>query len=94
MSFTNFSTGATHSFGGEYLELSPHDLIRYTDTFDDPNLSGVIEVAITLRKTSVGTDVQIQQAGLPDVIPPEACYLGWQESLELLAKLVEAEIPA
>lgn len=94
MSFTNFSTGATHSFGGEYLELSPHDLIRYTDTFDDPNLSGVIEVAITLRKTSVGTDVQIQQAGIPDVIPPEACYLGWQESLGLLANLVEAEITA
>ena len=93
MSFTNFTTGRAHSFGGEYLELSPHDRLRYTDKFDDPNLPGEIQVTVTLRKVSVGTDLQIVQEGLPDVIPAEACCLGWQESLALLAKLVEAEIP-
>jgi uncharacterized protein YndB with AHSA1/START domain len=93
MSFTNFSTGVSHSFGGEYLELSPHDRIRYTDKFDDPNLPGVIEVTITLKSTPVGTEVHIVQDGIPDVIPVEACYLGWQESLGMLASLVEAELP-
>lgn len=93
MSFTNFNTGKSHSFGGEFLELSPHQRIRYTDRFDDPNLPGLIQTAVTLAKVSVGTDVQIVQDGLPDVIPAEACCLGWQESLTLLAKLVEAEIP-
>jgi uncharacterized protein YndB with AHSA1/START domain len=93
MSFTNFTSGKTHSFGGEYLELIPHERIRYTDNFDDPGLSGEIQVTVTLKKVSVGTDVQIVQEGIPDVIPAEACYLGWQESLVLLAKLVEAEIP-
>jgi uncharacterized protein YndB with AHSA1/START domain len=92
MSFTNFTTGKTHSFGGEYLELTPHERIRHTDKFDDPNLPGEMRVTITLRKVSVGTELNIVQEGVPEVIPPEACYLGWQESLALLAKLVEAEI--
>ena len=94
MSFTNFTTGQSHSFGGEYLELKPHERIRYTDRFDDPNLAGEIQVTITLRKVSTGTELNIVQEGVPDIIPAEACYLGWQESLILLAKLVEAEIPA
>ena len=93
MAFTNFSNGTSHSFGGEYLELSPHQRIRYTDKFDDPNLPGVLEVTVVLKKVSVGTEVNITQDGIPDVIPVEACYLGWQESLILLGKLVEAEIP-
>ena len=93
ISFTNFSTGKTHSFGGTYLELVPHERIRYTDRFDDPNLSGEMQVTVSLKKVSVGTELTIAQEGLPEVIPPEACYLGWQESLTLLAKLVEAEIP-
>jgi uncharacterized protein YndB with AHSA1/START domain len=93
MSFTNFTTGHSHAFGGEYLELVPHEVIRYTDTFDDPNLPGEIQVTVRLKRVSVGTEVSIVQEGLPDVIPAEACYLGWQESLALLAKLVEAEIP-
>ena len=93
MSFTNFTTGNSHSFGGEYLELVPHERIRYTDKFDDPNLPGEMQVTVTLKKVSVGTDVTIAQEGIPDVIPAEACCLGWQESLTLLAKLVEAEIP-
>ena len=93
MSFTNFTNGATHSFGGEYLELTPHERIRYTDKFDDPNLPGEIETTVNLRKVSCGTELSIVQAGLPAAIPPEACHLGWQESLILLAKLVEAEIP-
>ena len=93
MSFTNFTSGTSHSFGGEYLELVPHERIRHTDRFDDPNLPGEMLVTVTLKPVSVGTEVNIVQEGLPDVIPPEACYLGWQESLTLLAKLVEAEIP-
>lgn len=93
MSFTNFTTGNSHSFGGEYLELVPHERIRYTDKFDDPNLPGELQVTITFKSVSVGTEVTIVQAGVPDVIPADACYLGWQESLILLAKLVEAEIP-
>ena len=93
MSFTNFTTGHSHSFGGEYLELTPHERIRHTDRFDDPNLPGEMHVTITLKMVSVGTDVSIVQEGVPAVIPAEACYLGWQESLTLLAKLVEAEIP-
>ena len=93
MSFTNFNTGTMHSFGGKYTELVPHERIRYTDTFDDPNLPGEMQVTVNLRKVSVGTEVSIVQEGIPDVIPAEACYLGWQESLALLAKLVEAEIP-
>jgi uncharacterized protein YndB with AHSA1/START domain len=93
MSFTNFSTGRSHSFGGEYLELVPHERIRYTDKFDDPNLPGEMRTTITLKKVSCGTELNIVQEGLPDVIPPEACCLGWQESLTLLTKLVEAEIP-
>ena len=93
MSFTNFSTGRGHSFGGQYLELVPHERIRYTDRFDDPNLPGEIQTTITLKKVSFGTELNIVQEGLPAVNPPEACYLGWQESLTLLAKLVEAEIP-
>jgi uncharacterized protein YndB with AHSA1/START domain len=92
MSFTNFTTGQTHSFGGEYLELIPNECIRYTDKFDDVNLPGETLVTITLTQVSVGTEVTIVQEGLPDVIPVEMCYLGWQESLILLAKLVEAEI--
>jgi uncharacterized protein YndB with AHSA1/START domain len=93
MSFTNFSTGKSHSFGGEYLELVPHERIRYTDRFDDPNLPGEIQTTIILKKVSCGTELNIVQEGVPAVIPAEACYLGWQESLILLAKLVEAEIP-
>jgi uncharacterized protein YndB with AHSA1/START domain len=93
MSFTNFSTGQSHSFGGEYLELTPHERIRYTDKFEDPNLAGEMQVIVTLRKVSVGTELNVVQEGVPDLIPAEACYLGWQESLTLLAKLVEAEIP-
>ena len=93
MSFTNFTTGKSHSFGGQYLELVPHERIRYTDNFDDPNLPGEIRVTVTLTKVSCGTEINILQEGVPDVIPAEACYLGWQESLILLGKLVEAEIP-
>jgi uncharacterized protein YndB with AHSA1/START domain len=93
MSFTNFSTGQSHSFGGEYLELTPHERIRYTDKFEDPNLAGEMQVTVTLKKVSVGTELNVVQEGVPAVIPAEACYLGWQESLTLLAKLVEAEIP-
>ena len=93
MSFTNFNTGKSHSFGGTYLELTPHERIRYTDKFDDPNLPGEMQTTITLKNVSVGTEVSIVQEGVPAVIPAEACYLGWQESLTLLAKLVEAEIP-
>jgi len=92
MSFTNFCNGQTHSFGGTYLELVPHERLRYTDKFDDAGLPGEMTVTITLKKVSVGTDLRIAQAGLPDVIPPESCFLGWQESLVLLAKLVEAEV--
>jgi uncharacterized protein YndB with AHSA1/START domain len=93
MSFTNFTTGKSQSFGGQYLELVPHERIRHTDKFDDPNLPGEMQVTVTFRKVFCGTDVNITQEGVPDVIPAEACYLGWQESLTLLAKLVEAEIP-
>lgn len=93
MSFTNFSTGSSHSFGGEYLELVPHTLIRYTDKFDDPNLPGVLQVTVTLKANSCGTDVSIVQEGIPEVIPVEMCYLGWQESLAQLATLVEPDIP-
>ena len=93
MSFTNFTSGQSHSFGGEYLELVPFECIRYTDKFDDPNLPGEILATISLKKVSCGTELNIVQEGLPDVIPVEACYLGWQESLTLLARLVEAEIP-
>lgn len=93
MSFTNFTTGKSHSFGGQYLELMPHERLRYTDNFDDPNLPGEMRVTVTLKQVSCGTEVNIVQEGVPDVIPAEACYLGWQESLILLGKLVEAEIP-
>jgi uncharacterized protein YndB with AHSA1/START domain len=93
MSFTNFTTQKSHSFGGEYLELVPHERIRHTDKFDDPNLPGVMQVTVIFKKVSCGTEVNITQEGVPDVIPTEACYLGWQESLALLAQLVEAEIP-
>ena len=93
MSFTNFTTGKSHSFGGMYLELKPHERIRYTDKFDDPNLPGEMQTTITLKKVSCGTELNIVQEGVPAAIPAEACYLGWQESLTLLAKLVEAEIP-
>ena len=93
MSFTNFSTGKSHSFGGTYLELKPHERIRYTDKFDDPSLPGEMQTTITLKKVSCGTEVTVVQEGLPAAIPAEACYLGWQESLISLAKLVEAEIP-
>jgi uncharacterized protein YndB with AHSA1/START domain len=93
MSFTNFRTGKSHSFGGTYLELTPHERIRYTDKFDDPNLPGEMQTTITLKNVSVGTEVSIVQEGVPAVIPAGACYLGWQESLTLLAKLVEVEIP-
>ncbi|MCC6273269.1 MAG: SRPBCC family protein [Deltaproteobacteria bacterium] len=92
MSFTNFSTGQSHSFGGEYLELVPNERLRYTDRFDDPNLPGLMETIITLKPVSCGTELQVVQEGVPDIIPTEACYLGWQESLVLLGKLVEAEI--
>jgi len=93
MSFTNFTTGHGHSFGGSFLELVPHERIRYTDEFDDPNLPGELQVTVSLKKVSCGTELNIVQEGLPDVIPLEACYLGWQESLAQLAKLVEPEIP-
>ena len=92
MSFTNFTTGQSHAFGGEYLELDPHKQIRYTDQFDDPNMSGTINVTVTFKAVSCGTELHITQEGVPDVIPEEACYLGWQESLIQLAKLVEPEI--
>ena len=93
MSFKNFTTGNGHSFGGEYLELVPHERIRYTDQFDDPNLPGVIEVTVDLKAVSCGTEINIVQSGLPAVIPVEQCYLGWQQSLLQLAKLVEPDIP-
>ena len=93
MSFTNFTTGKSHSFGGTYLELLPHERIRHTDKFDDRNLAGEIQTTITLKQVFCGTELNIVQEGLPAVIPAEACYLGWQESLTLLAELVEAEIP-
>jgi uncharacterized protein YndB with AHSA1/START domain len=93
MSFINFSSGNSISFGGEYLELVPHERIRYTDKFDDPNLPGVMTVTVELKKVSCGTELHVTQEGVPEVIPAEACYLGWQESLTLLGKLVEAEIP-
>ncbi len=93
MSFTNFTTGKSHSFGGEYLELTPNERIRHTDRFDDANLPGEMQTTITLKPLSVGTELNIVQEGVPAAIPAEACYLGWQESLTLLAKLVEAEIP-
>lgn len=92
MSFTNFTTGQSHSFGGKYVELVPNERIRYTDSFDDPNLPGEMNATITFRKVSVGTEMSVVQEGIPEVVPAEACYLGWQESLVLLAKLVEAEI--
>ena len=92
MSFRNFTTDSGHSFGGKYVELVPNQRLRYTDKFDDPNLAGDIVVTVTLKKVSVGTEVHIVQEGLPDVIPVEACYLGWQESLQNLARLVEPEI--
>jgi uncharacterized protein YndB with AHSA1/START domain len=93
MSFTNFGSGRSHSFGGEYLELVPNERIRNTDRFDDPNLPGEMQVTVTFRKVAVGTEVIVVQEGLPDVIPVDACMLGWQESLALLERLVEAEIP-
>lgn len=93
MSFTNFNTGNGHSFGGEYLELVPNERIVHTDKFDDPNLTGEIQTTITLRQVFCGTELHVVQEGIPAVIPPEACYLGWQESLTLLAQLVEPEIP-
>jgi uncharacterized protein YndB with AHSA1/START domain len=93
MSFTNFSTGRSHSFGGEYLELVPHERIRYTDKFDDPNLPGEMHTTIALKKVACGTELNITQEGVPAVIPVEACYVGWQESLNLLAQLVEPDIP-
>ena len=93
MSFTNFTTGKSHSFGGKYLELKPNELIRYTDKFDDPHLPGEMQVTVTLKKVSCGTEINIVQEGVPDVIPAEACYLGWQESLMQLANLVDPEIP-
>ena len=91
-SFRNFTTGHSHSFGGTYLELVPNERLRYTDTFDDPNLPGEINVTITLRKVLVGTEMNVVQEGIPDVIPVEACYLGWQQSLDNLAQLVEPDI--
>ena len=94
MTFTNFSTGNRHSFGGDYLELIPSERIRYTDRFDDPNLSGALQVTVSLKLVSCGTDLDVIQEGIPEVIPLEMCYLGWQESLAQLAKLVEPEIPA
>lgn len=92
MSFRNFTTGDSHSFGGEYLELVPGERLVYTDRFDDPNLPGEMKVTVVLKAVSVGTEISIEQAGVPEVIPLEACYLGWQESLRKLAKLVEPEI--
>jgi uncharacterized protein YndB with AHSA1/START domain len=93
MSFTNFTTGNGHAFGGEYLELVPNERIRYNDKFDDPNLPGEMIATITLKAVSCGTELSIEQEGIPEVIPVEMCYLGWQESLAMLAKLVEAEFP-
>ena len=93
MSFTNFTTGSSHSFGGQYEEIVPNERLRYTDRFDDPNLPGEMQVTVTFKQVSCGTELDITQEGVPDAIPAEACYLGWQESLILLAKLVEAEIP-
>ena len=93
MSFTNFTTGKSHAFGGDYLELLAHQRIRYTDKFDDPNLPGVMEVTVTLKAVSVGTEINIEQSGIPALIPQEACYLGWQQSLAQLAQLVEPNIP-
>ncbi len=93
MSFTNFDKGRAHSFGGDYVELKPGELIRYTDRFDDPNLPGEMQVTVNLRSVSCGTDVNIVQEGIPEMIPVEMCYLGWQESLAQLATLVEPEIP-
>ena len=93
MSFTNFTTGKSHSFGGTYLELKPHQSIRYSNKFDDPNLPGEMQTTVTLKPVFCGTELNITQEGIPAAIPVEACYLGWQESLLLLAKLVEAEIP-
>ncbi len=92
MSFRNFTTGKSHVFGGSYVELVPGERLRYTDTFDDPNLPGQMQVTVTLKKVSVGTEIDIEQGGIPDLIPPEACHLGWQESLRNLARLVEPEI--
>jgi len=93
MSFTNFNTGQAHSFGGRYLELVPAERLRYTDVFDDPNLKGEMITTVTLKKSLGGTDLSVTQEGIPEMIPADMCYLGWQESLVLLAKLVEAEIP-
>ncbi len=93
MSFTNFGSGNSHAFGGEYLELSPHTRIRYTDKFDDPNLPGEMRVTVELKQVSCGTELNVVQEGVPEVIPPEACYVGWQESLVQLAMLVEPDIP-
>ncbi len=93
MSFTNFSTGQSHSFGGEFLELVENERIRYTDKFDDPNLPGEMETTVVITKVSVGTELHITQTGIPEMIPVDGCYLGWQESLKLLTLLVEAEIP-
>ena len=93
MSFTNFTTGKSHAFGGRYLEMKPNELIRYTDKFDDPNLPGEMQTTVTLKKVSCGTELNIVQEGVPDVIPAEACYLGWQDSLVQLANLVDPEIP-
>ena len=92
LSFHNFGTGQAHAFGGEYLELKPNELIRYTDVFDDPNLPGVLQVTVTLRPVLCGTDIRIAQSGIPEMIPLEMCYLGWQESLAQLATLVEPDI--
>ena len=92
MSFRNFTTGHSHAFGGEYLELVPNERLRYTDSFDDPNMPGQMQVTVTLKQVSVGTELNIVQEGVPDIIPLEGCYLGWQESLLQLAKLVEPEI--
>ncbi|WP_313760031.1 SRPBCC family protein [Rhizobium sp.] len=92
MSFRNFTSGNSHSFGGEYLEHVPGERVRYVDRFDDPNLPGEMEVTVDLKKVSVGTEINITQAGIPDLIPPEACYLGWQESLRNMARLIEPEI--
>jgi uncharacterized protein YndB with AHSA1/START domain len=93
MSFTNFTTGSSHSFGGKYTVLQPNERIEYTDTFDDPNLPGEMKVTVTLRKVMCGTELKISQEGIPDAIPAEMCYLGWQQSLQLLGQLVEPEIP-
>jgi uncharacterized protein YndB with AHSA1/START domain len=93
MSFTNFSTGDSHAFGGKYLELVPDQRLRYSDVFDDPNLPGEMQTTVTLKAVSVGVELNIVQEGIPDAIPVEACYQGWQESLQLLAQLVEPEIP-